>query len=88
MLHWWIIWFILGGWGSGLGRDLDDYWPRWCWKCAIIVGGLGAIIINMVVADSIRDGGIVATALVSLAAGYTISRLVGGILGMGRDQKG
>ena len=83
MLLWLIIWFILGGWGSGLGRDPEDYWPKWCWKCRIIIGGIGAIIINMIVEKAITDGGFVAMAIVSLAAGYTISRLAGGIFGAG-----
>ena len=83
MLHWWIIYFILGGWGSGLGRDTEDYWPKWCWKCSIILGGIAAIIINMIVADSIRDGGFIAVALVSMAAGFTVSRLLGGLAAMG-----
>ena len=83
MLHWWIIQFLIGALGSGLGRDPEDYWPKWCWKCAIIIGGIGAIIINMIVANAIRDEGFFAMALVSLAAGFTVSRLVGGLFGAG-----
>jgi hypothetical protein len=87
MLQWWVIYFILGALGSGLGRDLDDYWPSWCWKCNVIIGGFGAVIINLFVADVIKDGGFIAMALVSIGAGFTVSRLVGGLLGGRRSAK-
>ena len=75
-----LIWFILGGWGSGWPRDPDDHWPRWCIACRLIIGGSSAIIINVLTAAQNADLGFVGMAVISFAAGNVGSRLVGAII--------
>jgi len=52
----WLIFFILGGWGSGWPRDPEDYWPKWCIACRLIIGGISAIIVNMLYPMDIGTG--------------------------------
>ncbi len=79
----WLIYFILGGWGSGWPRDPDDYWPNWCIACRIIIGGITAIIVSRLYPIDVGTGFINA-AIVSFASGYVGSRIVGGVVNMGR----
>jgi hypothetical protein len=72
----WLIFFILGGWGSGWPRDPEDYWPKWCIACRLIIGGISAIIVNMLYPMDIGTGFMTA-AIISFASGYVGSRLFG-----------
>lgn len=72
----WLIAAILGGWGSGWPRDPDDFWPRWCIACRLIIGAISAVIINAVAPQT----DFLAMAVISFASGNVGSRLVGAVL--------
>lgn len=74
----WLIIFILGGWGSGWPRDPEDYWPRWCIACRIVLGGLSAIIVNMLAPIDVGTG-FTGMAVMAFASGYVGSRLLGDV---------
>jgi hypothetical protein len=42
----WLIFLILGGWGSGWQHDPEDYCPRWCIACPLVLGGMSAAVIS------------------------------------------
>ena len=82
-----LIIFILGGLGSGWPRDPEDYWPRWCIACRVIMGGLSAIIINVLAGAAMPDAGFTGLAVVSFASGYVGSRLIGGAMKLASAEK-
>ena len=76
----WLILAILGAWGSGWPRDPEDYWPKWCIACRLILGGLSAIVINML-APIGTEAGFTGMAVMAFASGYVGSRLLGDLFG-------
>jgi hypothetical protein len=82
----WLIILILGAWGSGWPRDPDDYWPRWCIACRLIIGGIAAIIVSMLYPLDIGTG-FMPAAVVSFASGYVGSRFVGALVNMNRTSQ-
>ena len=82
-----LIIFILGGLGSGWPRDPEDYWPRWCIACRVIMGGLSAIIINVLAGAAMPDAGFTGLVVVSFASGYVGSRLIGSALKLASAEK-
>lgn len=79
----WLIAAILGGWGSGWPRDPEDYWPRWCIACRLIIGAISAIIINALVPQA----DFLPMAVISFAAGNVGSRLVGAVVNMNANTR-
>jgi hypothetical protein len=73
----WLIIFVLGGLGSGWPRGPDDPWPDNCPPCSLIIGGLAAILINVLAPIDVGTG-FLPMAVISFAAGYTGARLVSG----------
>ena len=77
-----LIIFLLGGLGSGWPRDPEDYWPRWCIACRVIIGGLSAIIINVLAGAAMPDAGftglvVVPSRPVMSVSAYSAARLTG-----------
>ena len=82
----WLILLILGAWGSGWPRDPEDYWPKWCIACRLVLGGISAVIVNAITPiDTATATGMA----MAFASGYAGSRLFGDVfVRMGVSPKG
>ena len=70
---------IPGGGGGGGG---DDPWPINCIVCGRILGGIAAVILEMVLARQLANAGFGGHLAVDFFAGSFAVTLVGGLLGM------
>jgi hypothetical protein len=69
--------FVLGAWGAGWPRDPEDYWPKGCKACRLIIGGLAALLVNIWYPIDVGTGFI--PLIIAFAAGHVGAGLVDGI---------
>ncbi|MEQ1687467.1 MAG: hypothetical protein ABL874_02715, partial [Sphingopyxis sp.] len=76
-----------GSGGGGGGFDPDNPWPPNCPMCGGIVGAISAVVVNELLHGSVlATSGILATTVISLAAGKVGSDIVNTAMGMFRGK--
>jgi hypothetical protein len=78
---------VFGLWGGAYGVRYTDEegWyrnPRGCKVCALIIGAVSAIIIDMLAGPQIADGGFFARAVLDFGGAVAGVATVGALLGM------
>lgn len=74
-------WHFPGGGGGG-GTDPDNPWPIGCAVCKRILGGIAAVILEMVLARQLANAGFGGHVAFDFFAGSFAVTLVGGVLAL------
>ena len=91
----WLIPAVFGAMGSyfprggGAGYPDPDGWPPvYCPVCGLVIGAIGAVVINVLAGASIAEAGFFATATASVAGGSVLNAAVAGLAKLARGNKG